>query len=250
MNEKNTEPEEELVDFNAHAAGYSAAWGIPAVRAAGGRYDAFVRVKVGWLLKDLSRRPVRTSPPGDAENLLDFGCGTGEFLQILRNEGYEGTLEGCDVSEAMLEEAKKRWTQGSIPIFHTVDRNGEGLPPNTYDVVSACCVFHHIPKSARSAVLAVLVRMLKPGGRLVVFEHNPSNPATRWIVKRTPVDRNVTLLPAAEIEDGMASCGLTDIRRRNMLFFPPWFSSLDTVDRLLDRFPLGAQYVLAGEKPS
>lgn len=92
------------------------------------------------------------------------------------------------------------WNCGSVPPLHLI-REGNQTPfaENFYDVVVACCVFHHIDSSKHSEVFSELLRILKPGGRIVLFEHNPLNPVTRYIVDKTPIDCNVVLITARKV---------------------------------------------------
>ena len=41
----------------------------------------------------------------------------------------------------------------------------------------------------------------------MVFEHNPLNPVTRFVVARTPIDPNAILLRAAEVMRGLSGAG-------------------------------------------
>ena len=93
------------------------------------------------------------------------------------------------------------------------------------------------------------VRILRPGGRVVVFEHNHRNPLTRIMVKRTEIDRHATLMTATETRGAMSSAGLTNMRLAYMMFFPPRFGWLRYAERFLWRIPLGGQYASVGEKP-
>ena len=48
---------------------------------------------------------------------------------------------------------------------------------------------------------------LRPKGRIYIFEHNPFNPVTRWVVKHTAIDRNAVLLKPAEVRTGLHAAG-------------------------------------------
>ena len=51
----------------------------------------------------------------------------------------------------------------------------------------------------RTQLGEVLSLLVKHGGRVVVFEHNPLNPITRFVVSRTPIDRNAIALARSSI---------------------------------------------------
>ena len=227
-------------EFDAFAAGYDGGIGDPLKRLAGKSADTFFEHKVDWLLRNLS-------PAG---RLLDFGCGTGTFLSSLRRSAAPLELFGCDISAGMVEAAHARWDAGALPVLQAVAPGPLPLADAQFDVVTSVCVLHHIDPAARLGTTRELVRVLKPGGRLVVFEHNPLNPATRWLVARAPIDANAQLLRAADCARLLAGCGAEHERTDYILFFPPRIRRLWSLERFLARVPLGGQYVVVGRKPS
>ena len=92
--------------------------------------------------------------------------------------------------------------------------------------------------------------MLKPGGRLYVFEHNPRNPLVRHVIARTPIDENAILLDAREVQDGLLGSGRYELETDYLMFMPPGIAWLRFVDRALAWLPLGAQYAVAARKPA
>jgi len=70
-----------------------------------------------------------------------------------------------------------------------------------------------IVRSVDRAVSNIPPRYQRPcvgcstGGHVVVFEHNPLNPVTRFVVARTPIDPNAILLRAAEVMRGLSGAG-------------------------------------------
>jgi len=61
----------------------------------------FLEHKAAWLIDHLRKGGVHTGEKA----LLDVGCGTGAFLQVLQEQGYAGKLGGCDVSSGMLKKS-------------------------------------------------------------------------------------------------------------------------------------------------
>src|SRR3954471_9447968 len=103
---------------------------------------------------------------------LDLGCGKGELASMLRNDFAR--VMGCDPSAGMLS-AGELVSKG---IEVRVQDNLSLIPceDGTFDFVTAVCVFHHVPLSARAALVLEARRVLKPGGALAIIEHNPYNP--------------------------------------------------------------------------
>jgi hypothetical protein len=89
--------------------------------------------------------------------------------------------------------------------------------------------------------------LLKPGGRVYVFEHNPLNPVTSWVVKHTPIDRNAILLRAREVKHGLVQAGFRGVGTSYQMFFPPRMHWLYRVEGFLHWLPLGGQYAVWGE---
>jgi SAM-dependent methyltransferase len=236
-------------EFDSYAQDYLGGTDNAFKRLVGGNLESFIAVKVRWLLRYLAQDPPASAPGPTEMSLLDFGCGTGEMLQQLRRGGFKGRLEGCDVSRGMLAELVMRWDSGDLPLLHITSAPTVGLKPASFDIVLACCVFHHIQRSERNEVFSALKDILKPGGRLISFEHNPRNPLTRFVISRTPIDRNAILLDAMECQEQVAGAGLRVLRTEHILFLPPRLRALAGLEHRLRSVPFGGQYVVVGERP-
>src|SRR5262245_44355393 len=71
-------------------------------------------------------------------------------------------------------------------------------PSERVDLVYCNGVFHHIPVGRRAAVIDYIYRSLRPGGLFSLWENNPWNPGTRYVMSRIPFDRDAIMLTAPE----------------------------------------------------
>lgn len=231
-------------EFDRHAATYDGGLDNPVKRMMGDSADQFIAVKTRWLM----RHEPQLKQGGLA--LLDYGCGAGDLMRVLALSGGRADFTGCDVSTGMLAEVAKRWpaTAGEAP--RTAPQDGARTPfaDASFDVVTISAVLHHVPVAERPAVYRELARVLKPGGRLYVFEHNPRNPLVRYVIARTPIDENAILLDAREVRHGLLDAARYELETDYLMFMPPGLGVLSPIDRALSWLPLGAQYVVAARK--
>ena len=92
-------------------------------------------------------------------------------------------------------------------------------------------------------------RVVRPGGLVVIFEHNPINPLTQWIVRTCPIDENAVLLGSWNLKKLMARAQFTAIVSRYILFTPLDGRRFRAFDKMIGWLPLGAQYYVAARKP-
>ncbi len=106
---------------------------------------------------------------GNAERLhvVDAGCGTGVFSELLSARGYRVT--GADISEDMLAEAERRRQETGSDILYICQDMRELDPGEQADaVVSVCdCVNYLLSAGDVTRFFAAVKRALKPGGVLV-----------------------------------------------------------------------------------
>jgi SAM-dependent methyltransferase len=208
-----------------------------AISFAGQEHDFYLEVKARRLV-ELARRHLGPGRPA----ALDVGCGPGLFD---RHVASAFDLHGVDVSPAMVERARETNPEAE----YAVSEPGR-LPydDGRFDLAFAICVLHHVDRADRLPLVRETARVVRPGGLVAVFEHNPVNPLTRRVVRDCAFDEGVELLPRRELSRLLRAAALEVVSAHYLLFFP-WRGRLfEAAERLLTRLPLGAQYVVAGRR--
>jgi SAM-dependent methyltransferase len=196
----------------------------------------FARYKIETL-----RRRWRTEGLAAPGAILDFGTGIGNSLPHFAEMFPGAALTGVDVSEKSLDLARRRFPGVGTLIAYD-GTAPPPLPPASFDLVFSACVFHHIPAAEHAGIFANLRGLLRPGGVLAIFEHNPINPVTRHVVATCPFDANAVLLPARRLRRIQAEAGFRHITVTYTAFLPGALRALRPLERWLGPLPLGAQY--------
>ena len=102
--------------------------------------------------------------------LLDIACGTGRFLDFVKQAWPRLPVVGLDLSEAYCRHARNhlcRWSRVNVVVG-----NAEAVPAPDASFDAATCTFrfHELPPQARRNALRECARVLKPGGRLVLLD--------------------------------------------------------------------------------
>lgn len=101
--------------------------------------------------------------------VLDVACGTGRFLRQLGRALPGAKLYGLDLSPPYLAHAARLLAGGDVSL---VNDNAESMPwaDASFDAVASVFLFHELPADARRRVAREALRVLRPGGRLVVCD--------------------------------------------------------------------------------
>lgn len=235
------DPEQERIakTFDAYNEQYSSAVthavGVPGLDA-----DFFVRAKAGYL-----RELVAEHFPGHEDLTgLDLGCGVGLYHAPLAN--LFSPLHGVDVSTSCLERAQLLHSEVNYQEY-----DGETLPfaDNSLDVVFTICVMHHVPVKRWDRFVSEIFRVLKPGGLILIFEHNPFNPVTRRIVNSCEFDADAVLVKPKVARNILSKFGFLSVSTRYILTIPSTIAWIRRIDRVFGGLPLGAQYFAQAIKP-
>lgn len=119
------------------------------------------RVRQAWATLLRSHLP---DPPAD---VLDLGCGTGTLTVLLATDGHR--VHGIDLAPRMVEAARTKIAAARVAATVEVgDASDPPGRPGSYDVVLTRHVLWALPYP--SAAVARWVRLLGPGGRLLLVE--------------------------------------------------------------------------------
>lgn len=195
-----------------------------------------------YKMRDLRQLVAHLGLPANGR-YLDFGSGIGSSVQPFRAAMSGARLVCADVSPASLALSRQAHEQEAEHV-HIVDGRVP-CPDRHFDGAFACCVFHHIPHSEHVDALHEIRRVTRPGGLLMVYEHNPLNPLTVRAVRTCPFDENAVLVrPSRLVEDGRRA-GWRVSSRAYRVFFPAALAAWRPLEDKLRWLPLGAQYYVA-----
>jgi arsenite methyltransferase len=137
------------------------------------------------------------------ERLLDLGCGRGAVLLTAAKLVPRGKAVGVDIwrpdqtgnsVQATLTNADAEGVADRVEL-HTQDMTALPFPDASFDLVVSSLAIHNLPNNqARRSAIDEAVRVLRPGGRVVI------------------ADIGFTRLYATRLRD----CGMADVRRRDL----------------------------------
>ena len=106
----------------------------------------------------------------DFEAILDFGCGPGRAIRILRALAPGARLFGCDIDPEAIAWARSHYA--SYGDFSVAPHHPPTLyPEGRFDLIVGISVFTHLPEDMQLEWLAELRRIARPGAFLVLTTH-------------------------------------------------------------------------------
>lgn len=234
---KNSENQEE---FDAYKDDYSELIG-DSLSFAGQSHDFYTRVKADKLIEIIEKKHLSK----EAVDVLDVGCGHGLIHPLMLKRKAGLNISGVDVASTVIEKAKE-----TNPAVNYRAYDGKRLPfgDNSFDVVYTICVMHHVPPAEWLDFIKEMKRVTRPGGQVIVFEHNPFNPLTVRVVNSCPIDADAVLLKNQQVKSLMTQAGLQNCRHDYIIFIPVDHKLCRLMESGIRWLPLGAQYVTYSDK--
>src|SRR4051794_39202750 len=130
------------------------------------------QLEVVYRTRDIKRRRALAQAalaPGPGDDVLDVGCGPGFYVvDILDIVGANGSVTGVDASAAMLAIARRK--AADRPNVRLLEGQATKLPvgDGSVDRAISVQVFEYL--SDVDAALAELMRVVRPGGRVVIWD--------------------------------------------------------------------------------
>ena len=186
--------------------------------------------------------------------VLDVGCGTGQLGSAIASEGYD--VFGVDLSASMVARARERGLVGTFAAITTA------LPfaANSFDLALTVATLHHLETPERVATTVhEMARVVKQGGFIVLWDHNPANPYWPILMKRVPQDSgDERLVPLAELRRDIEQASLEPHRVFRSGFTPDFLPAALAgiwrwVEKVVEVTPgvniLAAHNVVVARKP-
>jgi ubiquinone/menaquinone biosynthesis C-methylase UbiE len=225
-------------DFDAYANDYRSIH-TDNVRLSGADSFYFAEMKVRLLKAVEKDEPLQ---------LLDIGCGDGATELFMQRYFPQWKLTGIDVSAKSIEAAQqKQLPQVSFCVY-----DGLHIPfeANSMDIVFIAGVLHHMDATFHLEILTEAARVLKKGGRLYIYEHNPLNPLTKYLVRTCVFDKDARLLRSGYLARLLKRSGFIIDKLQFIIFFPRkgLLAKGIFLEKWLRWLPLGGQYFFKATK--
>lgn len=132
-------------------------------------YDGFSRLFFSGVFKKIAA----FIAPKPGEKILDIGCGPGNLIVELKKLQPAAHLTGLDIDPEILAIAQKKFEkfQFAIPL---IKASAAQIPANDeFDTVVSSLMIHHLSLAEKKEMLAGAYRVLKPGGKLYLYDFGP-----------------------------------------------------------------------------
>ncbi|SKB52421.1 class I SAM-dependent methyltransferase [Daejeonella lutea] len=98
------------------------------------------------------------------KRILDLGCGTGNLTELMLKTFPEAEIDALDISENILKESRKRFSQIPNIRYIQADFKSLHLAPGSYDLVMSTIAIHHIEDYHKSKLYKEVYQALTDKG--------------------------------------------------------------------------------------
>jgi SAM-dependent methyltransferase len=148
------------------------------------------------------------------EQVLDVGCGPGNFTRDFAQAAPEGLVVGIDASKAMLAFGGRR-TEGANTAYVRCDASSLPFRDESFDAICCFGALHLFAEPMRA--LDEIVRVLAPGGRvalLVLASPHPPGRRRRLVQRMALSVLCMRIFAREDLPQALGDRGLTDIEQR------------------------------------
>lgn len=126
-----------------------------------------IKQRAAYYLRTLADAGIE---PDDEGVVLDLGSGRGEWLEVLAEHGYHG--RGVDSNRGMLKESESR---GHEVVEADALDYLRAQPEGSFAAITSMHMVEHMPHPLVTQLLDEALRVLRPGGVLILETPNPEN---------------------------------------------------------------------------
>ncbi|MCK0102529.1 class I SAM-dependent methyltransferase [Pseudohalocynthiibacter sp. F2068] len=229
-------PEAEIDAFSARFRAHS----LDSLQKSKNSQAQFCDYKIGEL------RRVADQAKMKCPRILNFGSGIGGSLSGFRRSFKESELTCASFSKEYIACAQQEFPRAEDHLL--VRESGIPMPDASFELAFSNCVFNQIPKEDHQNWFKELQRVVKPGGKLVVFEPNPRNPFSARTAGMHSSGANVRLIGPQEMKRTVLAAGWDGVKIDYHILLPAMLAKLRPLGRGLRWCGLGRQYMTVAER--
>ena len=164
-------------------------------------YDALEPILLLGKQAEYDRHLVSLLNVCESDRVLDLGCGTGVLTRMIADRLHAATggqSVGIDAAASMIAVARKKRASDTCR-FEVMAAEDLHFADASFDAVVSSLFFHHVQLDLKEKALAEALRVLKPGGRLVIADmHVPTtwmgalvSHVSRWFFMQPQIGENI-----------------------------------------------------------
>ena len=167
--------------------------------------------------------------------ILDYGCGVGPVIEKVIKFNPK-KITGIDISDVSISKAKGKFTNLNSKVELIVNNcENTTFSNNTFDIVYGLGILHHLKFSK---CINEILRILKPGGKLLFVEPLGTNPLINFYRLLTPKSRSKDEHPLVFKDFEIIRSSFKDVNIKyygflTLVFFPFYSSNSSKVFKAL-----------------